>query len=217
MITAFVDIDGVLVDTRQVEQGTAAWKRARLGYVSASRIGDVMTGGGGVTRGKYAMRVAAERVSDGSGTESYSNEFMEWGTQQEPFARITYESKSNVFVEKTGFWVHPEIQWLGASPDGLVGDDGLVEIKCPFTTTHMRYVFDDEVPKEYYKQIQCQLWVTGRSWCDFISYDPRITAKHKQLFVKRCMRDEAVISKMESEVKKFLEEVNGIVDKLNKE
>jgi putative phage-type endonuclease len=158
-------------DTRLLEQGTHEWKLARLGHVSGSSVADVMAkgkSGEAITRKKYKTRLVAERLTN-EVSESYTNASMEWGVATEPMARQAYEVSHETFVDKTGFWKHPTIKWLGCSPDGLVGDDGLVEIKCPNTTTHIDYLWADEVPSEYYKQIQCQLWVTGRQWCDFIS------------------------------------------------
>lgn len=203
-------------DTRLLEQGTDEWKKARLGHVSGSSIADVMAkgkSGEAITRKKYKTRLVAERLTNEIG-ESYTNASMEWGVATESMARQAYEVSHETFVDKTGFWKHPTIKWLGCSPDGLVGDDGLVEIKCPNTTTHIDYLWADEVPSEYYKQIQCQLWVTGRQWCDFVSFDPRLPKKN-QLFVKRCNRDEDLIAKMEVEVLAFLGEVEVMINILS--
>lgn len=204
------------MDTRLLEQGTDEWKMARLGHVSASNIAAVMSkakdGGETATRRGYKIKLVAERLTM-QPQESYKNAAMEWGNEQEPFARMAYEAAKNVFVDKTGFWKHEQKEWVGVSPDGLVGDDGLIEIKCPNTTTHLEYIWDDVVPTEYRKQIQCQLWVTGRQWCDFVSYDPRLPAKN-QLFIKRCERDEKLIATMEAEVDTFLNEIQAIIDKL---
>jgi putative phage-type endonuclease len=188
---------------RYFEQGSYEWRQARLGHISGSNIADVMAKGKGIGRKNLMMRLLAERMT-GVVPESYTNSAMEWGTEQEPFARMEYEVSRETFVEKTGFWKHPTIQWLGASPDGLVDRDGLVEIKCPNSTTHLEYIFNDEVPSEYYKQIQCQLWVTDRYWCDFVSYDPRMMKPSKRLFIKHCIRDNELIAQMEVEVKAFL-------------
>jgi putative phage-type endonuclease len=205
------------MDTKLLEQGTDEWKMARLGHVSASSIAAVMSKGKDNTessvRRTYKIRLVAERMT-GKPQESYKNAAMEWGNEQEPFARMAYEASHNVLVEKIGFWKHDSIEWLGVSPDGLVGDDGLIEIKCPNTTTHLEYIFDGVVPTEYRKQMQCQMWVTGRQWCDFVSYDPRMPAKN-QLFVIRYPRDEKLIATMQEDVAKFLNEVQAIIDKLN--
>jgi putative phage-type endonuclease len=203
---------------RLVAQGSDEWKAVRLGHVSASCVADVMAKGKGgaesITRRKYKMRLVAERLT-GQGQESFSNSAMEWGNEQESFARQAYEVSRETFVDKTGFWKHPTIKWLGVSPDGLVNSDGLVEIKCPNSTTHLDYLIADQVPSEYYKQMQCQMWVTNRLWCDFVSYDPRIKLAKNRLFVKRCMRDDVFLREMEVEVLQFLKEVQDLYDNLN--
>ena len=201
-----------------LEQGSNEWKQARLGHVTASCVGDVMAKGKGgaeaVTRKKYKMRLVAERVT-GQRQDSFTNSAMEWGVIQEPFARQQYEVSHETFVEKTGFWKHLKYDWIGVSPDGLVGNDGLIEIKCPNSTTHLDYLIADQVPTEYYKQMQCQMWVTNRQWCDFVSYDPRIRSDKNKLFVKRCVRDDVFIAEMEAEVLKFLDEVQDLLINLN--
>lgn len=199
-----------------VEQGTPEWKAARMGHVTASGVANVMAKGKGeseaVTRYKYKVQIVAERLT-GVSAESFTSAAMEWGIEQEGFAVMAYESVHDVLVDKTGFWLHPTIKWLGVSPDRLVADDGLIEVKCPNTTTHLGYLFDNRIPPEYYKQIQCQLWVTGREWCDFVSYDPRLP-KRNQLLVVRTGRDEKVIAEMQAEVEKFLTEVESLIIKL---
>lgn len=203
-------------DTRLLEQGTEEWKIARLGHVSASNATAVMSktkeGKESATRKAYKIKLIAERMTN-QPQESYKNAAMEWGNEQEPFARMAYEAMQNVLVEKTGFWKHPDLNWVGVSPDGLVGKYGLIEIKCPNTTTHLEYIWDDVIPTEYRKQMQMQLWVTGREWCDFVSYDPRLPLRH-QLFIKRYMRDEKLIREIADEVEKFLSEIEVIIQKL---
>ena len=205
-------------DTRLLEQGTDEWKMARLGHVSGSSIADVMAkgkSGEALTRKKYKTRLVAERLSMQI-QEGFTSSAMEWGIQTEYLARQAYEVYSDTFVDKTGFWKHPSIKWLGCSPDGLVGDMGLVEIKCPNTTTHIDYLYADQIPTEYYKQMQCQLWVTNREWCDFISFDPRLPLKNR-LFVKRLHRSNDFITDMEIEVKQFLQEVEDMIKILSGE
>lgn len=207
-------IDQLLID---VEQGSPEWHRARLGHVTASHINDVMAKGKGkeesITRYKYKVRLVAERMTNEIASDSYSNSAMEWGVEQEQFAAIAYETAQETFVDKTGFWLHPTIKWLGVSPDRLVGNGGLVEIKCPNTTTHLGYLFEKKVPTNYYNQIQCQLWVTGRAWCDFVSFDPRLPRRN-QLLVIRVERDDAIIATMQGEVRNFLDEVESLIIKL---
>jgi putative phage-type endonuclease len=200
---------------KNLEQGSPEWKEARLGHVTASCMTDVMSkgkAGESATRNSYKLKLVAERLS-GKISESFTNAAMEWGIQQEEAAAMTYEATQGVFVDKTGFWLHEKIKWLGVSPDRLVGDRGLIEIKCPNTNTHLDYLLTKKVPAKYYMQIQCQLWVTDRDWCDFVSFDPRLTRKN-QLLVIRVERDEDLISLMEVEVKLFIAEVNSIITKL---
>lgn len=201
---------------RLLVQGSDEWKAARLGHVSASCIADVMAkgkSGEAATRAKYKLKLIAERMT-GMSQDSYSNSAMEWGVEQEPYARMAYEVSHETFVDKTGFWKHPTIPWVGVSPDGLVGTNGLVEIKCPNSATHVDYLRANKVPAEYYKQIQCQLWVTGREWCDFISFDPRIRNERNRLLIVRAERDEPLIAEMEVEVLKFLAEIQEVLDTL---
>ena len=199
-----------------VEQGSDAWHKARLGHITASHISDVMAKGKGkeesITRYKYKVKLVAERMTGESASDAYTNSAMEWGIEQEQYACIQYETREETFVTRTGFWLHPTIKYLGVSPDRLVGDGGLVEVKCPNTTTHLGYLFDKKVPSNYYNQIQCQLWVTGRVWCDFVSYDPRLP-KRNQLFVLRVERDDAFIATMQNEVHQFLEEIESLIIK----
>jgi putative phage-type endonuclease len=199
-----------------IEQGSDEWKVARLGHVTASNMADVMSKGKGsaeaIGRYKYKVRLVAERLTQ-TAAESFSNAAMEWGVEQEQFAAMEYEAANNVLTDKTGFWLHPDIKWLGVSPDRLVGHDGLIEVKCPNTTTHLGYLFENKIPTDYFKQIQCQLWVTGRQWCDFVSYDPRLP-KRNQLLIVRTERDESLIAEMEAETLKFLDEVENLIMKL---
>lgn len=212
-----LEINGELIDPRTIEQGTELWHQARRGHITASNVTDVMAKGKdgkeSSTRRKYLMRIVAERESNQAQESSFTSAALEWGKETETFARIAYEVSRETFVETTGFWLHPTIQWLGASPDGLVANDGLVEIKCPNTTTHLEYILAGKAPAEYMKQMQCQLWVTGRAWCDFISFDPRVR-KSKQLFVVRVERDEKVIAEMEQAVIQFLDEVQSVINQL---
>jgi putative phage-type endonuclease len=203
-------------DATHLEQGSDAWKIARLGYVSASNLDAVMArgkSGEAATRRNYKIRLVTERLTGEIG-ESYSNASMEWGVETEPKARMALELKNQVMVDQTGFWKHPTIPWLGCSPDGLINSDGLCEIKCPNTATHIEYLLAGVMPAEYIKQVQGQLWVMERDWTDFVSFDPRINEKNR-LFVIRVHRDEAMIKAMEVEVKKFLSEVEQLTERLS--
>ena len=189
-----------MVKPNEVTQGSDEWFALRLGKVTASKISDVMSKG--VGRERYQEALLAERLTGQAGS-SFTNASMQWGTEQEPFARQAYEIDHG-FVEETGFWQHEELQ-LGVSPDGLVD-----EIKCPNSSTHASWLRDKKVPSKHIKQIQAQLWVTNRDWCDFVSFDPRMTLLKNRLMVVRCERDDVLIKKMEEEVKRFLNELDQL-------
>ena len=198
-----------------IEQGSAEWLAIRLGKVTASRITDVLAkgkSGEAATREDYRTELLVQRLTNEPG-ESFTNAAMEWGTQTEPMARIAYEAHANVFVEQVAFVDHPTIEWFGCSPDGLVGETGLLEIKCPASKTHIKYLLGGKPPAKYVPQMQCQMAVTGREWCDFVSYDPRLP-EDLQLFVVRLERDVSYIMAMEEEVSKFLGEVSEMYSKL---
>lgn len=200
-----------------MEQKSDEWFAARLGKVTASRVADVIAKtktGYSASRENYMAQLVVERMTN-TQAESYTNAAMEWGTSNEPFARAAYEIKQGVMVEETGLVDHPTIPMAGASPDGLVGEDGLVEIKCPNTATHIDTLLTQTVPSKYITQMQFQMACTGRQWCDFVSFDPRMPTK-AQIFVKRVLRDDVFIREVESEIKKFLAEVSAKVDQLNK-
>ena len=199
------------------EQRTAEWFQARLGKVTASRVADVIAKtktGYSASRENYMAQLVVERLTN-TQAESFTNAAMQWGTDQEPFARAAYELKMGVMVDETGLVDHPTIPMAGASPDGLVGEDGLVEIKCPNTATHIDTLLTQTVPAKYITQMQFQMACTGRQWCDFVSFDPRMPQK-AQIFIKRVLRDDSFIKEIESEIKKFLAEVSAKVDQLNK-
>ena len=200
-----------------MEQRTEDWFQARLGKVTASRVADVIAKtktGYSASRENYMAQLVVERLTN-TQAESFTNAAMQWGTDQEPFARAAYELKMGVMVDETGLVDHPTIPMAGASPDGLVGEDGLVEIKCPNTATHIDTLLTQTVPAKYITQMQFQMACTGRQWCDFVSFDPRMPQK-AQIFIKRVLRDDSFIKEIESEVKKFLAEVSDKVDQLNK-
>lgn len=200
-----------------MEQKSEEWFKARLGKVTASRVADVLAKtktGYSASRDNYMAQLVVERMTN-TQAESFTNAAMQWGTDQEPFARAAYEVQQNVLVDETGLVDHPTIEMAGASPDGLVGEDGLVEIKCPNTATHIDTLLTQTVPGKYITQMQFQMACTGRQWCDFVSFDPRMPTK-AQLFVKRVQRDDDFIKEMESEITKFLAEVTAKVEQLNK-
>lgn len=200
-----------------MEQGSAEWKTARLGRLTASRVADatdlLKSGKPGAKRLTYLGELIAERLT-GLVVEKYQNELMRWGTEQEPQARALYEFFHGVEVEQIAFVEHPTIAMAGASPDGLVVADGLVEIKCPSTSTHIDTLLAQSIPEEYVKQIDWQMACTGRRWCDFVSYDPRLPP-HMSLFVCRRQRNDAVIAALEADARAFLAEIDMKVDALN--
>jgi len=195
-------------DRVAVEQGTPEWFQMRLGKVTASRVADILAKtktGPSASRQNYLIELALQRTT-GIIQESYSNAAMEWGTQTEPQARVAYEVNTNNFVDQVAFIDHFSIEWFGCSPDGLVSNRGLVEIKCPNSTTHWEYFKFNRPPQKYIIQMQAQMAVTGRDWCDFISFDPRMPER-SQLLIVRVDRDESFIVEMEEQIKQFLSEV----------
>lgn len=198
-----------------IEQRSDEWFRARCGKVTASRIADLMATtktGWGASRANYMAQLIAERLT-GVPAEGYSNAAMQWGTETEPQAIDAYQFHMNAEVSPVGFVLHPEILDCGASPDGLVGPDGLVEIKCPNTATHLDTLIKQNIPAKYIKQMQWQMVCTGRQWCDFASFDPRLP-EHLRLWVKRVPRDDAMIEDMETHVRDFLSEMQEMMAKL---
>ena len=200
----------------EVEQGSPEWFAQRCGKAIASRISDIVAKtktGYSTSRANYMAQLVVERMTQ-TVAESYSNAAMEWGVENETFARAAYEAKTGNMVDQVGAIDHPRIALSAASPDGLVGDDGCLEIKCPNTATHIETLLGDEPAKKYYDQMQWQMVCANRSYCDFVSFDPRMPT-HLQLFVKRIERNDIYIAELESEVIRFLAEVDDKVKKLN--
>lgn len=192
-----------------MDQRTEEWFAARLGKVTASRIADLMArtkSGYSTSRANYMAELIAERLTGKKG-DSYQNAAMQWGTEQEPAARAAYETLKGVLVEEVGFVPHPIILNAGASPDGLVNDDGLVEIKCPFTATHLDFLTTGDVPEKYILQMQWQMACTSRRWCDYVSFDPRLPER-MAIHMFRVFRDDTIIHKIETEVQTFLSELD---------
>jgi len=190
-------------------QGSPEWLQARCGLVTASRVADLVAKtktGYGASRANYMAELIAERLT-GVPAPSYTNAAMEWGTLNEQGARAAYEFFTDASVVEVGFVKHPAIQMAGASPDGLVGEDGLLEIKAPNTATHIDTLLGGNVPAKYQTQMLWQMACTGRAWCDFVSYDPRLPA-NMRVFVKRLDRDDAEIERLETEVRAFIQELD---------
>ncbi len=198
-----------------IEQRTEAWHQARMGKVTASRVADLMAktkSGPSSSRANYMATLIVERLT-GVREEGFTNAAMIWGVDTEPQARAAYEFLTDATVIEEGFVLHPAIADFGASPDGLVGDVGLLEIKCPQTAAHLDVLLSGEVPGKYVTQMQAQMACTGRAWCDFVSFDPRMPGE-MQLFVKRVHRDEVFIAAMEGEIAAFLAELAQKLDAL---
>lgn len=199
------------------EQGTQEWITERLGRVTASRVADVIAktkAGWGASRANYMAELICERLT-GAQASLYSNTAMQWGTDTEPQAKAAYCFLRDEEVIPVGFVVHPRIADSGASPDGLIGDDGLIECKCPNTNTHIETLLMQSVPEKYVTQMQWQMACTERTWCDYVSFDPRLPPA-MQMFVKRVNRDEKRIAELESCVADFLDEMAAKLAKLIK-
>ena len=194
------------------EQGTDEWLAERAGKVTASRIADVMAKtktGYGATRKTYMGDLVAELLT-GVPKQGFSNAAMQWGTETEPQARAMYELETGQTVVETGFVPHPTLGGAGASPDGLVGDDGLVEIKCPNTATHIETLRGSKIDRKYLLQMHWQMICTGRDWCDFVSFDPRLPLE-MQMHIRRVEKDAELSEEITAEVTQFLTELNEAV------
>jgi len=198
-----------------MEQQTEEWFSARLGKVTASRVADVIAKtktGYSASRDNYMAQLICERLTGQQG-ESFTNAAMQHGTETEPLARSAYENARNLLVKEVGFINHPRIEMSGASPDGLVAEDGLVEIKCPNTATHIDTLLSGKVPTKYITQMQWQMLCCQRKWCDFVSFDNRLP-EHLQLFVQEVEFDPEYCAMLEKEVSQFLAELDSKVAKL---
>ena len=198
-----------------IMQGTPEWLAARAGKVTASRISDVMAAKTTAAYRDYKAQIVAEILTGVPQESGFVNDYMRWGTEQEKFARAEYELACDWTVDEVGLVIHPTIEQGAASPDGLVSTNGLVEIKCPKTATHLQTLVDKKQPRQYENQMLWQMACTGRQWCDFVSYDPRLP-EDLQLFVHRFDRDEKRIAEIEAAVTQFLSEVNEMIDNIRK-
>jgi len=191
-----------------IEQGTIEWFEARLAKVTASRLNAVMAktkSGYAATRVNYMMELICQKLS-GQREESFTSASIQRGNEMEPIARGAYEANKGIFVEEAEFTIHPIEKGFGASPDGLVGEDGLIEIKCPNTATHIEFLKSGKVKREYLLQMHGQMLCTGRRWCDFVSYDDRIKGLEY-----RCVRidfDLELGNEIIMEVTKFLNDMD---------
>lgn len=200
-----------------MKQGTPEWMAERCGKVTASKIADVMAtikSGEAAARANYRAELIAQRLT-GTVEEAYTNAAMQHGTEHEPFARATYEIETGNSVDQIAFVDHPLIEMSGASPDGLIGTDGLIEIKCPNTATHLDYLIKGTVPSKYQPQMLWQMACTGRQWCDFVSFDPRLPDDLK-MFLIRFERDQKRIDEMQAAVIQFNKEIDEAIIALRK-
>jgi putative phage-type endonuclease len=191
------------------DQRSEEWFAQRLGKVTASNIAKVMArtkSGPGADRANYKAQLVCERLT-GTAAPSFSNAAMRRGTDCEPQARAMYSFHAGLDIEETGFVPHPLIAMAGASPDGLVSSDGLVEIKCPNSATHIETLRGGGIDREYMLQMQFQMACTGRQWCDFASFDDRLPDA-MQLHIQRVPRDPALVAEIEAEVTAFLAEID---------
>ena len=198
-----------------MEQKSEEWFAARLGKVTASRLADVIAktkSGYSTSRDNYMAQLVCERLTNQKG-ESFTNSAMQHGVDTEPLARSAYEALNGLLVEEVGFVQHPKIEQSGASPDGLVGLFGMLEIKCPNTATHIDTLLTQSVPTKYITQMQWQMRCCDRQWCDYVSFDNRIR-EDLQLFVKRVEFDASYVAMLEEEVNLFLKELDDKVTKL---
>lgn len=200
-----------------IEQGTPEWHQLRCGKVTASRVADIMRktkSGVSASRQRYLGELVAERLT-GAPTVGFKSADMEWGNANEDNARQFYAFMNDVTLETVAFVPHPTIEMAGASPDRLVGADGLVEIKAPAIHTHIETLLTGEIEPDYQKQMCWQMACTGRQWVDFVSYEPRLP-ENLRMFTKHVHRDEAAIKGMEAEVEKFLAEVEDTIHQLRR-
>lgn len=200
-----------------VEQGSEAWFAARIGRVTASRVADILArtkSGPSASRAGYLGELVAERLTGQSAASGFINDDMRRGTELEPLARATYETRTGNMVQEVGFVLHPTLM-AGASPDGLIGDDGLLEIKCPRTHVHIEYIEANKPPAKYLPQMAWQCICTGRAWCNFVSFDPRMPER-LQLFIAHYEPPRDYLREVEAEVAAFLAEVDTKVAFLSK-
>lgn len=200
------------------EQGGIEWLMSRCGHVTASRFKDVMdklkSGKPGAKRETYLWEVVIERLT-GSPTQHYESAAMMHGTEYEPVARMAYEAKTGAIVDETGFIHHPSITLVGGSPDGLIGDDGGIEIKCPFNAANHLKTILNGMPEEHMAQVQGLMWITGRQWWDFVSFSPNMP-EHLQLYVQRIDRNQEYHDALQAEITVFLNEVQSLVADLER-
>jgi len=190
------------------EQGSDSWFAARLGMVTASNFHKVLNKKTG--RGAYMRKLCAERLTGCIDPNSFKNDIMECGSETEAEARSYYETANDCKIEQVGFVVRDE--WIGGSPDGLIGTDGLFECKCPLSSTHIENILSNKMPTTYVPQVQGLLWITERQYCDFISFDPKVLSR--PIFIKRVERDKDYIVNLAAQVSVFVKELQEMIKKI---
>ncbi len=192
----------------ECEQGSDEWYEARLGFVTASNFHKVLNKKTG--RGLYMRKLAAERLT-GLREETYKNDVMEYGSETEQAARRFYEQANDCVIEQVGFVRRDE--WIGGSPDGFIGKESLIEIKCPLSSTHIEIILGAKMPSKHIPQVQGLLWVTERKWCDFISFDPKVVSK--PMFCIRIERDTEYFKTLAGQVGVFVNELKAMINKID--
>lgn len=198
-------------------QRSPEWFAARCGSLGASQLADALAktkSGWGASRANLKAKLVVERLT-GQQEEGFTNAAMQWGVDKEEEARIAYSFLTGRNVVEVGLYKHPTIIGSHASPDGLVDDDGCIEIKCPNSATHIETLKSNQVAHKYLLQMQWQMACADRQWCDFVSFDPRMP-DHLMLYVQRVQRDDDMLATLESEVRAFLAEVDEDVKALSK-
>lgn len=185
------------------------WFEAKLGIVSASHFSQVLNKKTG--RGLYMRKLAAEILTGDRDGTAYTDKIMDKGSETEQEARRYYEIRNDCKVEQVGFVMRDE--WIGGSPDGLVGKPGLLEVKCPLSSTHIETIISEKMPTKHVPQVQGLLWITERQWCDFVSYDPRVLSQ--PMFCVRVERDQSYFLKLAGEVGVFVNELKAMIDKID--
>lgn len=197
-------------------QHSHEWFEARVGHVTGSEVASVLNylkrGDESAERRNYRFKIASELLTGVAQGQGYVSAAMDWGNEQEPFARGAYEVSTNSQVSQIGFVLHETIPFFGGSPDGMVNDDGGVELKCPDTTTHLKWILDGEVPEAHRDQMYTYMALTERRWWDFASFDPRPRDPRYHLFIKRLDWNDERIDQIESGVKQLLSEVHEMIE-----
>ena len=190
-----------------IEQGSEQWFELRLGKFTSSTFKNLFAKPTTIAYQKEINQVVFERLT-GKVPESFSNDYMQRGKELEPIAREAYETETFNVVKNGGFFGD---KWVGSSPDGLVDDDGLVEIKCPAFNTMIEYLMKQKLPSEYFYQVHGQMYVCERCWCDFIAFHPDLP-----IMILRIERDEKVIEELKSTITIAISEVERKLEKLSK-